>query len=125
MGDGEHPGALVEEFVDPGQVEAAVVGQAEPVQGCPGPLGELLPGHQVGVVFHLRHHDAVAGADPAGVAEGVGDEVDALGGVLGEDHFVVGRADEPRDGVPGVLVGLRGLARELVRAAVHGALRVR
>ena len=59
-----------------------------------------------------RGFRAEPGAD-RGVAEGVGDEVDALGGVLGEHHLVrVGRHErgDPRPG---------GLLGELVRAAVH------
>ena len=51
--------------------------------------------------------------------ERVGDEVDPLGGVLGEHHLVRVGPDERRDPRAGRLVGVGGLLGELVRAAVH------
>ena len=50
----------------------------------------------------------------------VGDEIDRLGDVLGEhDATLRGRVDETGDRPAGGLVGLRGLGRDRVHAAVH------
>ena len=58
---------------------------------------EHQPGDEVGVVLHLGEHDDVAGRQ-VGPAPGVGDEVDRLGDVLGEDDLRGGRgADEAAD----------------------------
>ena len=68
----------------------------------PRSLGQHEPGDDVGVVLHLGQDHDVAGAQVA-AAPGVGDQVDRLGGVLGEDDLGSGsgRADEaarPRRG---------------------------
>jgi hypothetical protein len=108
--------------------ETAVVGHAEPAERRAGALGQQLPRHDVGVVLHLRDDDLVAGADPeplglgargGGVAQGVRDEVDALGDVLGEHHLgLVRSADEAGDLQPRALVRLGRLLAELVRRPV-------
>ena len=101
-----------------GEVEQAVVGDRRPSRSRPGALGEQLPGDDVRVVLHLREHDPVAGAD-VGVAPGVGDEVDRLGDVAGEDDLApVGGADVVGDRRAGALIGGGRLGRERVRAAV-------
>lgn len=122
MGEGDDLRPLVEEFVDTGQIEAALVREPEPVQGRAGALRELLPGDEVRVVLHLRDHDPVARAEPVCVAQPVRDEVDALRGVLGEHDLVLVGTDEVRDRAPRALVRLRRLAGQLVGAAVHGGV---
>ena len=52
---------------------------------------EHLPGHEVRVVLHLGDQHRVAGADVR-AAPRVGDEVDRLGHVLGEDRRLAARA---------------------------------
>ena len=56
-----------------------------------------------------------------GPAPAVGDEVDGLGGVLGEDDLVLGfgRPDEPADLDAGLLVEAGRLLGDGVHAAVH------
>ena len=88
------------------EVEPAVVGDRHPAQGRAGAAAQLLPRDEVGVVLHLGDDDLVTGAEgeprrrcpppPPAVAVGerVGDEVDRLGGVAGEDDLVVPRPDE-------------------------------
>ncbi len=79
------------------------------------------------MVLHLGDDDLVAGTQrqllSAGrrgrVAEGVGDEVDPLRRVLGEDDLVGRRADEAGDPRPRLLVGGGGLLRQRVRPPVH------
>jgi hypothetical protein len=120
-GQRDHLGALVDQLVDVRQVELAVVGEAEPPQRRTGALGEELPRHDVRVVLHLgdQHLVALAHAErPAGPGERVGDQVDRLGGVLGEDHLVARRCvEQPGDLVPAALEAGRRLGAQLV----HGA----
>ena len=70
-----------------GEVELAVVGQRHPAQ-LDAALGRQdVPRHDVGVMLHLREHDHITIVQ-VGPAPAVRDEVQALGGVLGEDHVV-------------------------------------
>ncbi len=118
-GEREHLGA-VEELVEVGEVELAVGGERHPADLDAALVAQHLPRHDVGVVLHVGEHDDVALAE-VGAAPRAGDEVDRLGGVLGEDHLVgARRVDQPGDGTPGALVGLGRLAGESVGAAVDG-----
>ena len=116
-------GALGDDPVEVGQVEAAVVGEREPPQRRAGALGDQLPRHDVGVVLHLGDDDLVARAETAagtGPRDDVGDEVERLGGVLGEHHLgAVGGVDERGHLVAGALVERGGLLGQDVDAAVH------
>ena len=86
--------------------------------------GQHVPRDDVGVVFHLGEHDDVAVVE-VGPAPRVGDEIDRLGGVLGEDDLVgTRRIDEAGDRVAAVFVGVGGLAGEPVRAAVDRCVRL-
>ena len=59
--EGERLGP-VEQAVEVGEVELAVLRERHPAQ-LDAPLGgEQVPGHDVGVVLHLGEHDDVAGA---------------------------------------------------------------
>ena len=77
----------VEQLGQVGQVELAVGGQRHPAQLDAALGGEHVPRHDVGVVLHVRQHDDVA-ALQVGPAPRAHDEVQRLGGVLGEDHLV-------------------------------------
>ncbi len=80
--------------------------------------GEDLPRHHVGVMLHVRQHDRVAGAEVR-AGPRVGDEVDRLGRVAGEDDLVGARCvDEARDLAPGVLERGRRFFGDRVHAAV-------
>jgi hypothetical protein len=74
------------------------------------------------VVLHLRDDDlglVVHAVGLVGPAQHVRDEVERLGGVLGEDHLVAGgRVDERGDLVPRALVQRRGLLGEHMHTAV-------
>ncbi|MPM58331.1 hypothetical protein SDC9_105162 [bioreactor metagenome] len=98
------------------QIEPAVVGDVEPAQGRPACLASQLPGHQIRMVLHHRDDDLIAGLQPA--AEGIGGQVERLGGVLGKDDLI-GRAsvDELRHLHPGTFECCRGLGPQ----RVHGA----
>ena len=93
-----------------------------------GPLGQLIPGHEVRVVLHLGQQDFVAGAD-VGVAPAPRDQIDRMGRAGGEDDLLgrggaiaVGRfaggVDEGADLFPGRLVKLVDLFGQRVDAAM-------
>lgn len=113
MCDGNDPGPLGDQVRI--QIEASVVGDTEPSQGGAGALGDLLPRHEICVVFHLRDQDLVAGSQgeairPAverGVAERVRDHVQRLSRVTREDDLVGRRTDEARHRGARLLVGIR------------------
>ena len=106
-------------------VDATLGSDRVPLQRGAGAAGELLPRYEVGVVFEFGGDDDVARADgvfePA-IAEHVGDQVDRLGGVLGEHQLVRVGADERRDVGAALLVGVGGLLHQLVCTSVHGAV---
>ena len=82
-------------------------------------LAHELPRHQVGVMLQHAHHDLVAGPEvchPPGVRH----QVDRLRRVAREDDLAIGLCvDELRNLDPRLLVGVGGLAREVVDPAVH------
>mmetsp|Transcript_975 Transcript_975/g.2693 ORF Transcript_975/g.2693 Transcript_975/m.2693 type:complete len:422 (+) Transcript_975:27-1292(+) len=82
-------------------------------------LREELPGHHVGVVLHLAHHDLVTGAHVI-QAPRVRDEVDGLRRATREDDFPPRCCvDKLCHLVPRTLVRIRGAHGEGVGAAVH------
>ena len=135
MGEGDDLGALGDHRVQVGQVETALVGQADPAQGGTGAPGKLLPRHEVGVVLHLGDHDLVAHPEREprcdrrvdtvhrpfrrSVAEGVGDQVQRLGGVLGEHDLPRLGADKGGHGLTGTLEGVGGLFGQLMGTPVN------
>ena len=136
VGEGEHLRRLVDDLVEPGQVELTGVGDRDPAQLRPGRLGELLPGHEVGVVLHLGDDDRVACAEgealrrlPAEAAAGPVhaecDDVERLGGVLRPHDLVRFAADESGDGCASGFERVGGHDRERMRAPVHGCVALR
>ena len=92
--------------------------RSDPVDHRAGPLGELLPRDDVGMVLHHREHDPIARAH-VDVAPGAGNEVDRLRRVADEDELAaVRRADVVGDRGPGALVGGGRLGGQGVGAAV-------
>ena len=92
------------EFVDQ---EGAVVGDRRPFDDGALPLAMEIPRHDVGVVLHDREDDLVALAEVHAI--GGRDQVDRLGGVLGEDDLVgMRRIEEAPDDLARLLVFLRG-----------------
>ena len=66
--------------------EPAVVVDGYPANGQAALLGQHVPGDDVGVVLHFGEHDDIAGVQ-VGPPPGVGHQVEAFGGVLGEDDL--------------------------------------
>ena len=100
------------------EAEDPVVGDRDELEVAVALLDEELPRDEVGVVLHLGQDDGVAAVD-VGPAPRVGDEVDRLGRVAGEDELVaVGGVDEPGDPDTGRLVGRRRLLADRVDPAM-------
>ena len=86
VGDRDHLGARAEQLLEFVDQEIAVVVDRRPFEHRALPLAQEMPRHDVGVVLHDREHDLVALLQPL-AAEGIGDQVDRLGGVAGEDDL--------------------------------------
>ena len=106
------------ELLERVEPELPVVVERDRLEGCSGPLGDVLPGHEVRVVLELRDEDDVAGPEIV-EAPGVGDEVDALGCAVGEDQLAWLRCvHEARDLLARAFVFGGGHLRERVDAAM-------
>ena len=86
VGDRDHLGARRQQLLELVEQEIAVLVDRRPLDHRALALAQEMPRHDVGVVLHDREHDLVARLD-ALAAERVGDEVDRLGGVAGEDDL--------------------------------------
>ena len=104
--------------------EMALVVDRRPLDHRALALAQEMPRHDVGVMLHDREHDLVARLD-ALAAERVGDEVDGLGGIAGEDDlFLAPGIEEGRHFLARALVSLGCLVGEIMQAAMHvGVLR--
>ena len=119
MGDRDHLGARREQLLEFVDQEIALVVDRRPFEHRALALAQEVPGHDVGMVLHDREHDLVAGLD-ALAPERVGDQVDGLGGVAGEDDlFRARRVEEGADFLARALVGFGRGVGEVMQAAVH------
>ncbi len=119
VGDRDHLGAVGQELLELVDQEVAVVVDRRPFDHRALALAQEMPGHDVGVMLHDREHDLVARLD-ALAPEGVGDEVDRLGGIAGEDDLLRPLGVEERPHLLArALIGLgRGIGEEM-QAAMH------
>ncbi len=118
VGDRDDLRGALEQRVELGVDQAALVVDADVGQRGPGALRRELPRDEVRVVLQLGDDDQVALGEPDR-APAVGDEVDRLGGVAGEDRLRGRRADQLR-GLHASGLELLGRARrDVVDAAVH------
>jgi hypothetical protein len=110
VGDRHHLGARREQLLELVDEEVALVVDRRPFDHRALPLAQEMPRHDVGMVLHDREHDLVARLD-ALAAERIGDEVDRLGGVAGEDDLLFARGvEEGRHLLARALIGLgRGI----------------
>ena len=111
--EGDDPSASGQQAFEFVASERAGVVDRCNLQDCAGRLAEHLPGHDVGMVLHLRDQDLVARSKLA-APPGLSDEVDRFGGIAGEDDLArVGRSEEPGDFVAcygADLSGRKGIA---------------
>ena len=116
--DGDHLRARAEQLLEFVDEEIAVLVDRRPLDHRAVALAQEVPGDDVGVVLHDREHDLVAFLD-ALLAERVGDEVDRLGGVAGEDDlFLAAGIDEGPCRLARALIGLRRLVGEEMQATM-------
>ena len=107
VGDGDYSRPVGQELFEFVDQEGPVVGDRRPFDDGALPLTMEIPRHEVGVVFHDREDDLVALAEVHTV--GSRDQVDRLGGVLGEDDLVgMRRIEEAPHDPARLLVFLRG-----------------
>ena len=119
-GDDPDP-AIARELVEGVEPKLALVVERQHPEVGPGPVRDVLPGYEVGVVLELGDEHDVAGPEvvhPPGIC----DDVDRLGRVSGEDDLTRrGRIEEATDRFARAFVaGCRTLAEH-----VHGPVDVR
>ena len=93
--DRHHLGARREQLLEFVEQEIAVVVDRRPFDHRAVALAQEMPRHDVGMVLHDREHDLVARLD-ALAAEGIGHQIDRLGGVAGKDDFFLAPGIEKR-----------------------------
>ena len=85
--DGDHLGARRQKLLELVDEEIALLVHRRPFDHRALALAQEMPRHDVGMVLHDREHDLVARLD-ALARERIGDEIDRLGGVAGEDDLL-------------------------------------
>ncbi len=117
VADGHDPGPRPQQGAVGVQVQPAIVGHRNEPQHDPLAFAQEVPGHDVGVVLHLRKHDLVPGDQR--LTEGRRYQVHRLGRALGEHDLTrAGGAHQPPHLLAGGLVGLGGLIGQGVHAAM-------
>ena len=101
------------------QLELPPLVDRRDLQRGAGQLTEHLPGHDVGVVLHVRQQDLVTRGQP-GPQVTLSHQVDGFGGAARKDDLALsGRIDVAGQQAPCTLVEVGGLLAEGVHAAVH------
>ena len=119
VGDRDHSGARGEQLLEFVDEEIALVVDRRPLDHRALALAQEMPRHDVGMVLHDREHDLVAGLD-ALAAERVGDQIDRLGGVSGEDDlFLALGIEKGAHLLARALVGIGRGVGEVMQAAMH------
>ena len=98
-------------------VQQALFGYRDHAQVGAARCAGQLPGHDVGVVLHLRDEDLVPGLQQMAVSGG--HQIDGFGGAAGEDDLPGGRGmEKSAHFFPGSFHGIGGLLGKGVDAAV-------
>ena len=119
VGDRHHLGARRQKLLELVDEEIALLVHRRPLDHRAMALAQEMPRHDVGMVLHDREHDLVAGLD-ALAPERIGDEVDRLGGVAGEDDLLGPRRVEERPHLLArALVAFGRRIGEVMQAAMH------
>ena len=124
VGDRHHLGARTDQLLEFVDQEVSLIVDRRPFDHRALAFAEEMPRHDVGMVLHDREDDLVAGLD-ALAAERIGDEVDRLGGIAGEDDlFLAPGIEKCRHFFARAFVGFGRLVGEIMQAAMHvGVLR--
>src|SRR5262245_42873066 len=79
-----------------------------------GPGRELLPGYEIGMVFHFDGNDDITGFDIS-LSPAIGYQVDTLGRIPGKNDFPpTASIDKTTDLLSGRLISGRGLFADLI-----------
>ncbi len=81
------------------EIDQALCGKRNDIDGDAGFVAEQLPGDDIGMVFEQRQQNAVASLEVR-AAPALRDQVDRLGRAAGEDDLVLAPAHEVRDAPP-------------------------
>mmetsp|Transcript_55277 Transcript_55277/g.103655 ORF Transcript_55277/g.103655 Transcript_55277/m.103655 type:complete len:238 (+) Transcript_55277:771-1484(+) len=87
MHEGHHLGAGAQQTMKLLHVKDALIGDANMLQGCPGPLGGQLPWYDVGVVLHHCDQHFVARSQIL-ASPTFSHEIDRICGPTGEDYLL-------------------------------------
>ena len=123
--DRDQAGAVAEQIGVGAEEQLALVVYGDDLQRRADLLGELLPGHDVGVMLEVGDQDLVAVPDVL-APPGLGHQVDGLGGAPGvDDGLARWCADEVRDRGPGRLVRVGRPSGQGMRGPVDVGVLVR
>ncbi len=86
MGDSDKLGFFRQQLGECSEIETVVGRQRRPQDLDALALAQKMPGHDIGVMLHLRNDDLVAFTEFRSKARG--DEIDRLRAALGEDDFL-------------------------------------
>ena len=122
--DGDHLGARRQKLLEFVDEKMALIVDRRPFDHRALTLAQEMPRHDVGMVLHDREHDLVAGLD-ALAPERIGDEIDRLRRIAGEDDlFLAPGIEKGRDFLARALVSFGRLVGQIMQAAMHvGVLR--
>ena len=118
MAEADELGWRAEELVEPGEVEATVVGDVQEGKLETCAVRGQLPRNEIAVVLHDAEHDAITGREQLACVRGR-DEVQPLGRVTHKDEAFGRCIDELRHAAARVLEEIGRFAGEGVHAAVH------
>ena len=122
--DGDELCPFVEQAAEGFHVEHAAFINRDDFQLRAGLLAGDLPGHDIGVVLHVRDQDFITGLENR-LSKAMGNQIDALGCAAGENDLVgVGQVEHCSQLRAGGFVSVGGPLAEVVDAAVDiGILR--
>ncbi len=118
MDDGKKLGPLGQQAVESFQIEFASLSHRNHLERRPGLLRGNLPGHDIGMVLHVRDENFITRLQNR-FHEAVRHEIDALGRATGKYDLVrVRRADQAGHFGPGVFVGIGRLFAQVMHATM-------
>ena len=118
MGHGDQFRPRADQRGQPVQVQRPVVQHRGPFQHDPQPVAQHRPGHDVGVVLHLRRDDLIARLQA--LCQARRDQIEGFGPALGPDDLVGAfGVQEAGDGFPRLFESLGRLIGQGVQATVN------
>ena len=111
----QYPGAVAQQTIERVQIQFTLWSDLDGSHLRARALGHHLPGHDVGVMFHMADENFVTRLEAAGQA--IGHHVDGLGGATGPDNLAGAVSVQERANLlPGALEGAGGAVAKRVGA---------